>query len=429
MQNPNVKLFKLLLPLFFLCLPAITWAQANISEDTAAILVTSSKRHPGDTLGYMILTKGQRISCLMHDSTRIEGNLCDFTTTTIMLDSVNYQLDSITSISTLTKTRKAMLIIGGVIIAASTMMILPVELAAFSVTGLALGNLLALSGISRTSTNPRSLQMMSRRDFFSSPPYLRLHRSKHGISGMHYGRCVMLFDSAYQYRSSQNHATPYPWLNDSNILVRRHLEFAKKHSISLSVFDLLANQLSISYGYRFSRKFGIEISPGLYFQTSKSSPVVPFAPYENLKPGFCYQPNHFTGYELRLTMKAYSPKRPNRYFGAECLFRNIAYSQKEVRLDVGDVASNLTAVVGLQSEKSNTISILMKLGWQSVAGKLLAMDFYIGLGAAYRGGMITKYHYAFGNGDPQINYAYHLGALLPCVQIGMKMGLRFGKPG
>lgn len=426
-----LKLLKCSLLLIFLFSGFYISAQPNISEDTVAVLVRHYKNQ-ADTSGYMVLTKGQQVLIMLKDTTKVEGTINKFTADSLMLDSVNYAMQNIIYISTFTRTKKILLGAGVSIIIISCSVMMPMQIIGYATAGLLIGNLCALSGIGKKSFDIKSFHIYSRQEYFEIIYHRnKFHKVKSDFLQKNFVKPSEKFDSVYTRMKTVNYSDLPLWLSDSTILIKRHREFDHKHSISVGIFDPLANEINLTYGFRINKFYGIELTPGILFQTDRPSPVIPFISYESKVPGFSYSPNDYKGYQAKFALKCYFPKRPNRYIGFNAFFKDISYSHRIVRID-SYREQYLPDVVREQSEHSQVLGCATILGWQTTLKNNLCMDFFLGIGTYFRWGDLTTFSYDgtiiqswhYINYNSQYNQPF---VVLPSLQAGMKIGFRFGK--
>jgi hypothetical protein len=430
------KLLKSSFLLVFFVSGFSVFAQSDSYEDTVAVFVCHYKTSP-DTSGFLVLSKGENIFCRLHDSTKVKGNINRFTTDSIMIDSVNYALKDISTISTFSAGKRALLGVSVSIVILSCAILIPV-IADAAIAGIIFGSLCSLGCISRKTWDINSMRLYIKKHHIGKNQIKKNSheaKTKSVISDfytLNFERPPIAFDSVYANMKTVDYYNLPLWISDSNILKKRHKEFDCKHSISMGVFDLLANEISLTYGYRINRRIGLDFSPGIYFQTNQPSPVVPFIPYERKIGGFSYSPNDFKGYQLKLTLKCYFPKRPNRYVGFSTFFRDINYSHRMVC--VYSYPSNyLIDNTREQSEHSYTLGWAILIGWQTTLKNNFTTDFFIGIGEYYRWGYLTTYGHSGYENNNSLQYFYNYPhnykpyVFLPSIQVGMKIGCRFGK--
>jgi hypothetical protein len=231
-----------------------------------------------------------------------------------------------------------------------------------------------------------------------------------------------LFDSVHQGR--RYYTREYSEKRKS----RRYLEVQKPHSITVSLLEPIANELTLTYGYRISHLVGIEFSPGIYFETpQKIGKLVPDITYVDYAGGMNYYRWKNGGYQMNITGKIYFPTKPNRYIALKTFGRYFFYDHKIIPVAV--LYRDSPRVMAEQSEKSSVLGGALIYGWQLTLFKCLHFDFYAGLGAYKRWSSITVF--SGGLAYPSLAaieypFTYTTSAWFPSFQVGVRTGLRFG---
>jgi hypothetical protein len=213
----------------------------------------------------------------------------------------------------------------------------------------------------------------------------------------------------------------------ANTFNRRNREYLYPHSLTFNIFEPVANQATITYGYRVNRYIGIDVSPGFYFQTDQQNSTIPHLEYADIHPGFQYQKNRLKGYQLNLGLKIYFNNKPNRYFELLGFGRYWYYNNEKVLVyfhqdDYYRYAN--------QSEQSWVVGLNLIYGWQLTFKNKITTDFFFGLGYFERSGNITEYSGGFHPYDQHpivYPHTYYNSASFFSFQGGVKIGLRFGK--
>ena len=209
--------------------------------------------------------------------------------------------------------------------------------------------------------------------------------------------------------------------------VQRSKEFIYPHSLTVNICEPFANQITITYGYRFNKFVGVDVSPGIYFQTDRQGPAIPHLEYADIHPGMEYDKNRLKGYQLNLGLKFYFLSKPNRYIELLGFGRYWFYSNENVLVYFYHDSYSHSAQ---QSETSWVGGFNILYGWQKTFGKHLTMDFFFGLGAYDRSAEITEYSGGYHPGSIApitYPYTYRTGAVFFSFQGGIKLGMRFGR--
>jgi len=187
-----------------------------------------------------------------------------------------------------------------------------------------------------------------------------------------------------------------------------------KHSIKTNLFQWWMNEANITYEYRFSKKFGLEGTIGTYGIYNRSMSI-PFGGEEPLPQ---------KGVVVRVN--------PKLYFGYGNFKRSIYYFSPML-LFKSNVADGCFCSMNEDLEKEEKRLIIgtsALLGYQSVIGRRLIFDFYVGGGIRYRNinSLVRSYETSWGGQmiDPNLPRTRTTREeWQPSVHLGMKFGFGF----
>jgi hypothetical protein len=406
-------------------------AQHNKLADTLLVFTIHSQ-FSTDTVAFRYITKGRKISWWDKNNERHESKINRFTNEYMVLDTAKVSFDNIKSISTVLGNNK------GVMNAIALQM---ADAGSIIVNGNP--NVMTRAEYGKTVRSWNFRKEMKEKEM-RMPGY---SPSVGGFPG--FKKPSSLESPLDQYLKKENKIAWEIAMKDTNRKLfdsvhqgrmyyskeynqkrkqRRYLEYLEPHSLTLSLSELLANEVTLTYGYRVNRWLGFEIAPGLYFPTSwKAVPEITYVQYCR---GLMYNRSRMNGYQANLYLKFYLPARPNRYIALKGFCRYLYYNDEEVMTwyePYGDYSCN-----SVQSEKGWASGFTLLCGWQVTRFKHLTFDFYFGLGAFKRRGEIIEYSGGryIDNWGHQIPMKYPITYSrenwFPSIQASIKIGVRFG---
>ena len=405
-----------MLMIFLWMVVSVAPCVAQQSNDTL-LLIVKTGRGKSDTGRFKVYRPGMKVVCTDTAGNKTEGKLQYVGKNYLMVDSVKIGWEQLKKISRFTRSKKIIFYTGvGVAAAALAVVFMPssfIPLKIIMCAPFSTGTALALA------SKPGSEKPGSEPLLIPSNAY-----QMHSIPGDPVSIGMPLPDfERYREIKAAKKEKKFP---------RRMREYDYPHSLTATLTDLLINQISFTYSYRFSKVFSVSITPGYMFSTlEKTGKLVPVISNISKKPGPNYNPWVNSGFHATLTTKLFMPSKPNRYFGL-CAFGKWLHYDKE-KTGIKIYYHDSAPLYALQSDRFSMLGGALFYGWQITTRNKLTFDFYLGGGAYNRSGKVTQWNSQYDilnhNSYSHTVYPayYRYSYWYPTLYGGIQMGLRFGK--
>ncbi len=206
------------------------------------------------------------------------------------------------------------------------------------------------------------------------------------------------------------------------------------------VRDLL-NEINLSVEIPLKRNFCIDVGVGILYTrpyTESASYDMAFAQFSFLKSSnqswFDHSYYNRKGFGIEVIPKFFISKKKNLYIGPQLCFRYYNYHNKWIFINDEPGDYYYRANYAYQSEKSTAVHLNIMFGVQTPPIKRFLFDAFISFGFMYRGGTVSRSiekTTGINYGTYLVNYdppqAFKGGGFSLSGQIGLRLGLRFGK--
>jgi hypothetical protein len=213
------------------------------------------------------------------------------------------------------------------------------------------------------------------------------------------------------------------------------------YGIKINLVKDLINEINLSVEVPVTRSFCIDVGGGIFYTRSDSksdSYDRAFAQFPVLKEKnqFWFDHSYYNrqGFGIEVMPKFFLLKRKLLFIGPQLCFNYYQYQNKWVFINDEPDEYYYTTNYAYQSEKSAAVHLNVIFGVQTPPIKKFLFDAFISFGFMYRGGTVSRtiersevknYGTILTNYDP--SKTFKGGGFSLSGQIGLRLGLRFGK--
>ncbi len=213
-----------------------------------------------------------------------------------------------------------------------------------------------------------------------------------------------------------------------------------RYGLSTNLVRDLTNEINLNFELSVKRNFCIEFGAGILYAKPDASRY-DFAYFLTTLTNI--RGRHITmfdqsylyrkGFSLEAIPKFFLSKKKHLYLGPQLGFRYYYYTDKLIFLDADGSDYYHISSYAIQSEKSAAVNLNMILGVQTPQIKRFLFNAFFSIGMMYRGGVVSRSEHIEYHHEGSVKEYYDPpiklkdGGIFLSVQLGFKIGWRFGK--